>query len=147
MRLKTAYYIHLAAAHLAVLGLAAYYYQELGALFFVIEGVVVLSWLFGVWLTRRSLQPFEFIRSFSDLLHEREFSARFSPVGQSEMDRLIELYNTMLKELYEERLRLGEQRGFLERFVEATPVGVVILDFDGRLSLMNSAAAKLLRVD
>lgn len=147
MRLKTAYYLHLAVFHVAVLALAAWYYEELGGLFFVVEAAVVVSWVFGVWLTRRSLQPLEFIRSFSDLLHEREFSARFSPVGQLEMDRLIELYNSMLRELYDERLRIGEQRGFLERFVEASPVGVVILDFDGRISLLNSSAAKLLRVD
>jgi nitrogen fixation/metabolism regulation signal transduction histidine kinase len=98
-------------------------------------------------LTRRSLQPLEFIRSFSDLLHEREFAVRFSPVGQGEMDRLIELYNRMLQALYEERLRIGEQRGFLERFVEAAPVGVIILDFDGRVSLLNTAAMKLLGIE
>ena len=86
MRLKDSYLIHLAAIHIVVLGVAAWRYESLGRWFFLIEALVVLSWLVGIWLARRSLQPLDFVQSFSDLLHEREFSARFSTVGQSEMD-------------------------------------------------------------
>lgn len=139
--------MHLAAVHLAVLGIAAWKYEFLGPWFFAIEVGVIASWLCGVWLARRTLQPVAFVQSFSDLLREREFSARFSPVGQVEMDRLIEVYNRMLTDLYEERQRLGEQRGFLEQFVQASPLGVIILDFDGRITLVNPAAARLLERD
>ncbi|MBZ0112277.1 MAG: PAS domain-containing protein [Thermoanaerobaculia bacterium] len=147
MRLRSSYFVHLAAVHLAVLGIAAWKYEFLGPWFFVIEAAVLASWLCGVWLARRSLQPVAFVQSFSDLLREREFSARFSPVGQAEMDRLIEAYNRMLTDLYEERQRLGEQRGFLEQFVQASPLGVIILDYDGRITLVNPAAARLLERD
>ncbi len=147
MRLKSSYFIHLAAIHLGIVGIAAWNYEALGHWFFGIEIATIASWLFGVRLARRSLQPLNFVQSFSDLLREREFSSRFSPVGQPEMDRLIALYNRMLTELYEERQRLGEQRGFLERFVHASPLGVIILDFDRRIALVNPSAASLLEIE
>ena len=149
MRLKNAYYLYLALIHGTVLGLCLWKHELLGPWFFVLEGCVLASWGIGVWLAGRSLQPVEFLQLFSDILTEHEFSARFSTVGQAEMDQLIGLYNQMLRELYEERMKLGEQRGFLERFVEASPVGVIIMDFEDRITLVNSAAATLLecRVD
>lgn len=147
MRLSTGYFAHLALLHLGILVVAAWQYEALGGWFFVVETVVVVSWLFGVWLARRTLEPVQFVQSFSDVLHEQEFSARFSPVGQAEMDRLIALYNRMLTELYEERQRLGEQRGFLEQFVHASPLGVLILDYDDRTTLINPAAARLLELE
>ncbi|MEM7049045.1 MAG: ATP-binding protein [Acidobacteriota bacterium] len=147
MRLRSSYFAHLAVIHLVILVITAWNYSALGLWFFAIEAAVVISWAFGIWLARRSLQPLEFVRSFSDLLHEREFAVRFSPVGQKEMDQLIALYNRMLSTLYEERQRLGEQRGFLERFVHASPLGVVILDYDGRVALVNPSAERLLEVD
>ena len=144
MRVETKYFIYLAVVHLTILGVAAWRYEVLGPWFFAIEAGVVVSWIAGIWLARRSLEPLNFVLSFSDVLHEREFSSRFSPVGQPEMDRLIEIYNEMLTQLYEERQRLGEQRGFLERFVHASPLGVIILDYDGRISLVNPSAEQLL---
>src|SRR5690606_35286169 len=37
----------------------------------------------------------------------------------------------------------GEQRGFLERFLTVTPIGIVIFDFEGRVSLVNPRARTL----
>ncbi len=147
MKLSVRLQIYLALVHLAVLVAAAWYYPQIGPWFFLIEAVALASWAIGARMIAHALRPMAFVQSFSDLLHEKEFSARFSPVGQLEMDRLVELYNRMLGELYNERLRLGEQRGFLERFMQATPVGVVIMDFDGRVSLANAAALTFLEAD
>src|SRR5690606_25406883 len=38
---------------------------------------------------------------------------------------------------------LGEQRGFLDRFLAVTPIGIVIFDFEGRVSLANARAREL----
>jgi nitrogen fixation/metabolism regulation signal transduction histidine kinase len=50
----------------------------------------------------------------------------------------------MLEILQHEWLRLGEQRGFLEQFLAVTPIGILIFDFDGRISLVNPRARTLL---
>ncbi|HEX6995269.1 MAG TPA: hypothetical protein VF339_14110 [Gammaproteobacteria bacterium] len=43
---------------------------------------------------------------------------------------MVGTYNSMLANLQRDWLRLGEQRGFLERFLKVTPVGIVISDFE-----------------
>ncbi|WP_442958372.1 sensor histidine kinase [Povalibacter sp.] len=65
-------------------------------------------------------------------------------MNQREIDRIIHAYNRMLENLQAEWLRLGEQRGFLDRFLAVTPSGIVIFDFDGRISLVNPRALELL---
>jgi nitrogen fixation/metabolism regulation signal transduction histidine kinase len=53
----------------------------------------------------------------------------------------------MLAALHRERLAIGEQQGFLDRLLEATPAAVVVFDFDGAISLVNASAAQLLGFD
>lgn len=132
---------YLIALHVLGFGLAVWFREALGLGFFAIEALLIVSLWAGLIMTRRALAPLEFVEAFSDVLNEKEFSSRFSTVGMAEMDRVIQTYNRMLSELYAERIRVGEQRGFVDRFLAASPVGVVILDFDGRISLVNQAAA------
>ncbi|MEM7588156.1 MAG: ATP-binding protein, partial [Acidobacteriota bacterium] len=77
----------------------------------------------------------------------RDFTTHFSPVGQPEMDRLIEVYNRMIDQLREERLRVREQNELLDRIVEASPGGVIICDFEGRVTQLNPSAESLLGID
>ena len=60
------------------------------------------------------------------------------------MDALIRVYNQMVDHLREERLRLAEQHHFLDQILHASPSGIVILDFDGRVDSLNPAAERLL---
>ncbi|HEX2225252.1 MAG TPA: ATP-binding protein, partial [Thermoanaerobaculia bacterium] len=69
----------------------------------------------------------------------------FREVGQPEMDALVRIYNQMIARLREERLKLQEQHHFLDQILAASPAGIVTLDFDGRASTVNPAAARLLR--
>lgn len=146
MSLRRKIQLYLAMLHLAAFAIAGYYHEHLGLAFFAIELALILSLALGLRLTNTALKPLDFVKSFKDLLSEQEFSTRFSNVGQLEMDQLIATYNQMLRELYEERLRLGEQRGFLERFMQVTPVGVLITNFDGEISVANPAAASFLQL-
>ena len=147
MPLRLRFQLYVAVLHLLALGLAVYYHEALEFWFFLVEFLLLLSLFIGLRLIRIALQPLDFVQTFDDLLREQEFSTRFSQVGQLEMDQLIGTYNRMLKELYDERLQLGDQRGFLERFMQVTPVGVLITDFDQRISLANPAAAHYLGME
>lgn len=144
MTLRRQFQLYLVLLHLAALGLAAWYHHVLGPWFFLVEFALLASLYVGLRLINTALKPLDFVKSFKDLLNEHEFSTRFSQIGQAEMDQLIGSYNTMLRNLYEERLRLGDQRGFLEQFMQATPVGVLITDFDGHITIANPAAAQFL---
>ena len=68
------------------------------------------------------------------LIRDEEFTSRFLPVGQPEIDELIGVYNRMVDHLRDERVRLAEQHQFLSQVLQVSPSGVVILDFDERVS-------------
>ena len=78
------------------------------------------------------------------LIRDEEFTSRFLPVGQPEIDELIGIYNRMVDHLRDERVRVAEQHQFLSRVLQVSPSGIVILDFDGRISSLNPAAERLL---
>jgi signal transduction histidine kinase len=69
---------------------------------------------------------------------------KFVPVGQREMDQLIAVYNQMIDELRQERVSQHEKSFLLERLIQASPAGVLLLDFEGRIESANPAAERLL---
>ena len=144
MKLRTRFWLYLTVLHLAGVAVLVYLRKPLGWGFFACELLLVISFIIGVRLISRALEPFDFVRAFSDVIESSEYNARYSRIGQLDMDELIRAFNLMLARLQAERMRLGEQRGFLERFLKVTPIGVLILDFDGRIRLANPAGEAFL---
>jgi PAS domain S-box-containing protein len=144
LSLRTKLFLYLGAVHLA-LGIAAWtalrgrpWWTLAAELFFV------LSVGAGVALLRAFFLPLDLIRGGTQLMEEQDFSTSFREVGQPEMDALVRVYNRMIARLREERLRQREQHYLLERVLEASPAGFLTLDFDGRVSLLNRQAERLL---
>ena len=52
----------------------------------------------------------------------------------------------MVDRLRDERVRLAEQHQFLAQVLEVSPSGIVVLGFDGEVTSLNPAAARLLGV-
>ncbi|MPY88085.1 MAG: PAS domain-containing protein, partial [Luteitalea sp.] len=111
---------------------------------FAIEAVFIGSLLVGLKLTRDFVHGFALPQEVARLLRDRELTARLREVGQPELDTLIGVYNRMVDDLRGERTRLEEQHQFLAKLVQASPAGIIILDFDGRVSSANPAAERLL---
>lgn len=61
-----------------------------------------------------------------------------------EIDSLIEVYNEMITRIRNERLEKQEQHFFLEKLIEASPAGIITLDFDKKISTINPAARRML---
>ncbi len=135
---------YLVVLHLAVLAATVMLYRESIALFLSLEALLLGSLVLGFVLLRQTLAPLDYTRHFHDLLQDQHYAARLQQSGDTELNQLVTLFNTMLGRLYQERLQLGEQQGFLDRLLEATPVAVVVFDFDGRISLLNASAQMLL---
>ena len=147
MSLRYRLYAYLVAAHLLFLGLTVLLLRTSPWLMIGLEVVVLLSFMLGVRLIRRALEPLGYTRHFHDLLQDQQYAARLQHSADRELNELVELFNTMLGRLYQERLRIGEQQGFLDRLLEATPSAVIVFDFDGRISLLNASAQALLGLD
>jgi two-component system nitrogen regulation sensor histidine kinase NtrY len=146
MTLRRRLTTYLVLLHALFFALALWLYRERPLVVVAVEALLIASAALGVWLVGRALQPLEYTRRFSELLHEHNYAARLQQAPADEVATLVAQYNAMLEALYQERLRLGEQRGFLDRLLEATPSAVLVFDFDDRIRLVNASALALLGI-
>ena len=121
--------------------------KEVGWKFYLVEGIITLSLIYLVYFYHKVVKPLDTIANGMDLLREQDFSSRLKSVGQLEADRIVDIFNRMMQQLKEERLRLRDQNHFLDLLISVSPMGVVILTFDGKVSMANKAALKFLEVD
>ncbi|MDD4515195.1 ATP-binding protein [Massilibacteroides sp.] len=115
-------------------------------LFFIVEGLILITLIYLFQFYQRIVKPLHTIGSGMELLKEQDFSSRLSRVGQTEADRIVDVFNKMMEQLKEERLRLREQNHFLDLMINASPMGVVILDLDRKLQSVNPSACKILGI-
>ena len=99
-----------------------------------------------VILYRKTVKPLGTLSEGIDLLKEQDFSTRLRQVGQADADRIIELFNRMSRQLHEEEVRAQEQNHFLELLIAASPMGVLIMDIDGKISSANPAMCRFLNL-
>ena len=144
MKLKSLFFIlaFLLAVVWAVLLFIAT--KENGWKFYLIEGLITLSLVYLVYFYRKVIKPLNSIAGGMDLLRAQDFSSRLAPVGQREADRIVQVFNRMMDQLKEERLRLREQNHFLDLLISVSPMGVIILTLDEKISMTNKAALEFM---
>jgi len=144
MTLRTKLLLWFIVLHLVFAGLAVVVLVDHQEWLFAVEVSFVISIVISYRMVNALFVPMELIRTGAELISERDFTSRFVPVGQPEMDRLIEIYNAMIDRLRDERLAAEEQQQLLQKIVEASPSGIVICDFNGAIQQSNPAAQRLL---
>ena len=98
------------------------------------EGITILALVLFIVLYRRLVRPYRILLDGIGLLHEQDFSSRLRPVANREANQLIEVFNRMITELKNERLQVREKNRFLDLLIQASPQGVIILDFDDNIN-------------
>ncbi len=148
MRIKFLFY--LLALFLIALGvwLAVYFRraEDTHIQAYIMEGAIAFILIYLVVFYRRIVRPMNTISSGMELLREQDFSSRLSPVGQYESDRMVNIFNRMMDQLKNERLRLREQNQFLDLLIQASPMGVIITTLDNEVSQLNPVALKMLGI-
>ncbi len=146
MRIQGFFYI-LVFLLLALGGVLLFLSSQLDTIFFYIgEGLILFIFIYLIFFYRKIVKPLNTIGSGMELLREQDFSSRLSPVGQYEADRVVNIFNRMMEQLKNERLRLREQNHFLDLLIKASPMGVIITSLDEDLSELNPMALKMLGV-
>lgn len=113
---------------------------------YIVEGFIFLLLIFLGVFYRKIVKPMNSIGNGMELLREQDFSSRLGKVGQFEADRIVNVFNRMMEQLKNERLRLREQNHFLDLMIQASPMGVIILTLDEHVSQLNPMAEKMLGV-
>ncbi|HUJ03500.1 MAG TPA: PAS domain-containing sensor histidine kinase [Rhizomicrobium sp.] len=126
------------------------------ALFGVISLLVLLAaiWL-GLWASNRLVRPISRLIGAAERVSEGDLKAQV-PVerGDDEIGSLGLAFNRMTQQLDAQRNELIEashqidmRRRFTEAVLAGVSAGVVGLDANGRITIVNRAAARLLHVD
>jgi nitrogen fixation/metabolism regulation signal transduction histidine kinase len=148
MKLRTRLGAYLLVVHLPLFGCATLLLPNQPAGFVGAELLLLASLALGWRLADQALEPLGYTRRFRDLLQDQQYAHRLAEPGRAraggELGELVGAFNAMLAALHRERLAIGEQQGFLDRLLEATPAAVLVFDFDHAISLMNASAAALL---
>lgn len=113
-------------------------------IFYITEGVTLVCLLFLLYFYRKVVKPINSIANGMELLHEQDFSSKLSSVGQPEADQIVIIFNRMMMRMKDERVRMREQNHFLDLLINASPMGVVILDFEQRITTINPSAKRFL---
>ncbi|MCI6212739.1 sensor histidine kinase [Bacteroides heparinolyticus] len=146
MRIKFFFFI-LVLFLLALSGVLAYILDGKQSLhLYLLEGLIVFILVYLIVFYNKIVKPMNTIGSGMELLREQDFSSRLSRVGQYEADRIVNIFNRMMEQLKNERLRLREQNHFLDLLIQASPMGVIITTLDGDVSQLNPMAVKMLGV-
>ena len=147
MRAKGYFWI-LAIALIAamVLIIWAFVKEGLSWYFILAEGfiILVLALLFQLYI--RTIKPLNTIGIGMDLLKEQDFSSRLGSVGQKDADKILDIFNKMMKQLKNERVQLREQNHFLDLLVNSSPMGLIILDINDKITSINPATCIIMEL-
>lgn len=82
-----------------------------------------------------------------EAIRDRDFTTKFVTTGKHEMDELIAVYNQMIDVLRTERTKQEQQHFFLEKLIQTSPTGIIILDYDNKVHQLNPKAIQFLGAD
>lgn len=143
MKLSIKYFLYIGFLHVFLLTLNIVFLRDRPWLFLLAELVLIIS-LYIAWKLYRSfIVPIQLLAAGAESLKEKDFSIQFNPVGQQEMDVLIEVYNKMIEQLRQERAQQEERNNLLQKVISASPAGIMLLDLEGRISTINPAAQRI----
>jgi len=147
MKLRTKFLLFVIILHAVALALSFYIFKQ-NKIFFIASEVLILISVFISWkLYNELIQPLNMLMQGTDAIKDRDFNVKFVKTGKYEMDELINVYNHMIDELRKERTKQEEQHFFLEKLIQTSPTGIIILDFEDHVQQINPKTLELLNLD
>lgn len=144
MTLRSKFILFLALIHLILIIMALQWIPENPYIFVAAELLIIISIAISFQLYKAYIRPLNLISAGIESIKDKDFSTKFVEVGQQEMDQLIGVYNGMIEQLREERIKQNEKHYFLEKLIKASPSGIIVLDVEDKIYIANPTAIKLL---
>lgn len=111
--------------------------------FYIVEALALAGCVFLWTFYRKVLRPIDTFSSGLDMLRSQDWNSSLRKVGQPEVDKIAGVFNEMFLKLKKQRILYEERTHFLNLLIEKAPIGVVVLDFDGREVMRNPTAVEL----
>lgn len=147
MKLKTKYIVFIAAIHLLCLVMSYFIFKQYDiVLFMIAEIVIIISIVIAINLYQQLIRPLTYLKYGVNAIKDQDFNVKFLPTGKGEVDELVDVYNKMIDALRDERTTQQEQHFFLEKLIQTSPTGIIILDYDGEMKQVNPKAEAILSV-
>jgi nitrogen fixation/metabolism regulation signal transduction histidine kinase len=144
MSLRTKFIVYWVVVHVTFAGAMVYLLWENRILLLAVEIFIIISCITALYLLKRFFMPLDMVMKGIDLIKDSNFSTSFQASGQAEVDAIVHIYNRMLHNLQYERQRMQEKHYFLDKIIGAAPFGIITLDFDENIALINPYAERLL---
>ena len=109
-------------------------------------GIAAMSFFLLLLLRRSIVKPLSAAQRGLELLRAQDLNNRLIKVGEPGADRIVSLFNDLMTRLKNERLRLKEQDTFHRLLIEASPMGIILLNLDGRVSMTNGAFIRIAEI-
>ena len=131
--------------------------------FFLMVTLLILvgaTWM-GLYMAKRITRPVQMLAAAAREIGAGRLDQRIEPQSSDEFGSLVEAFNTMASELATSRRRVERgtidlerkhlevegRRRYIETILERITTGVVSVDAAGAVTTINSAAARLLRLN
>lgn len=144
MKIKHLFVLFVVVLHAIFLVLSLHLLQQSPWLFLAAEAVIIGSIVLSAVIYRQFVRPLDLITSGIESIRDKDFGMKFVPVGQSELDSLIDVYNRMIDQLRLERINQQEQHFFLQKLIQSSPSGLITLQLDGTVHSVNPAAQRMI---
>lgn len=109
-------------------------------------GLGIGSLLLYALLYLSTVKPLTVARRGLDLIRAQDFNNRLVKVGEPGADKIVKLFNDLMEKLSNERLRLREQDNFLRLVIDASPVGIIMLNLEEKITMANRALFKIAEI-
>ncbi|MDE5919671.1 MAG: PAS domain-containing sensor histidine kinase, partial [Duncaniella sp.] len=110
----------------------------------ILASLTLVTLITELVLYRIIVRPHRVAEIGMDLLREQDYSTRLAPVGQRDADKIVALFNDLISRLKAEKLHAGEQNHLLNLLIDASPLGILSLDREGRIQIANASSARIL---
>lgn len=144
MTLKLKFIIFIVLIHSVVVGLSFLILKDNKVLFIASELLILVSLIIAWSLFNDLIKPLGRLMTGINAIKDKDFTVKFLKTNELETDTLIDVYNAMIDQLRIEKTQQEAQHYFLEKLVTMSPTGILILDFDEKITDLNPKCLEML---
>lgn len=144
MKLKFQFVLFILTLLVLVLGLAFLVRETYPWVFIGAEVLVVLAIVFSIRGYQKINKRLKLISTGIHFLQSNDFNTNLARTGEKDIDQLVTTYNTMMDRLRIERVTLKEKQNLLFNVMEASPSGIMLLDYEHKVTHLNAAIGTII---